>query len=45
MQIDKQMKVIALDIKDLFVNLPIQGILTDTKFWLNRNIIDNELMK
>ena len=31
MQIDKQMKIIALDIKDLFVNLPIQGILTTTK--------------
>jgi len=45
MQIDKQMKVITLDIKDLFVNLPIQGILTTTKFWLNRNIHDNELIK
>ena len=28
-----------------FVNLPIQGILTTTKFWLNRNIDDNELIK
>jgi len=45
MQIDKQMKVITLDTKDLFVNLPIQGILTTTKFWLNRNIHDNELIK
>ena len=45
MQIDKQMKVITLDIKELFVNLPIQGILTITKFWLNRNIYDNELIK
>ena len=45
MQTDKQMKVTALDIKDLFVNLPIQGILTTTKFWLNRNINDNELIK
>ena len=45
MQIDKQMKVITLDIKDLFVNLPVQGILTTTKFWLNTNIRDNELIK
>jgi len=45
MQIDKQMKVFTLDIKDLFVNLPIQGILTTTKLWLNRNIRDNELIK
>jgi len=45
MQIDKQMKIITLDIKDLLVNLPIQGILTTTKFWLNRNIHDNELIK
>jgi len=45
MQINKQMKVITLDMKDLFVNLPIQGILTTTKFWLNGNINDNELIK
>jgi len=45
MQIDKQMKVITLDIKDLFFNFPIQGILTTKKFWLNRNIHDNELIK
>ena len=45
MEIDKQMKVITLDIKDLFLNLRIQGFLTTTKFWLNRNIHDNELIK
>jgi len=45
MQIDKEMKVVILDIKDIFVNLPIQGILTTTKFWLYRNIHDNELIK
>jgi len=45
MQIDKQMKVITLDIKDFFVNLPIQGILTTTNFGLNRNIHYNELIK
>jgi hypothetical protein len=31
------MKIITLDIKDLYVNLPIQGILHTTKFWLSRN--------
>ena len=44
-QTDKQMKIITLDITDLFVNLPIQGILTTTKFWLNRNTNDSELIK
>jgi len=34
-----------LYIKVLFVNLPIKGILTTIKFWLNRNIHDNELIK
>jgi hypothetical protein len=45
LQIDKQMKVITLDIKDLFVSLPIQGILTTAKFWRNRNVLDKELIK
>ena len=45
MQNDEQMRVISLDIKDLYVNLPIQGILKTTKFWLNRNINDNKLIK
>jgi hypothetical protein len=33
---DEHMKIIMLDIKDLYVNLPIQGILQTTKFWLNK---------
>jgi len=41
LQIDKQLKEITLDIKDLFFNLPIQGILITTKFCLNRNIHGN----
>ena len=39
------MKVITLGIKNLFVNLLIQGVLKTTKFWLIRNIHDNELIK
>ena len=37
--------IITLDVKDLYVNLPIQGIIRTTKFWLNKNINDNELIK
>jgi len=29
--------MIALDIKDLYVNLPVQNILHITKFWLNKH--------
>ena len=27
----------TLDIKDIYVNLPIQNIINITKFWLNKN--------
>jgi hypothetical protein len=33
----EHMKIITLDIKDLYVNLPIQGILQTMKFWLNKH--------
>ena len=39
------MKVITLDIKDLYVNLPIKGIIHTAKFWLNKNGNTNELTK
>ena len=35
--IDEHMKIVSLDIKDLYVNLPIQGILQTTKFWLSKH--------
>jgi hypothetical protein len=35
--IGEHMKIITLDIKDLYVNLPIQGILQTTKFWVNKH--------
>ena len=35
--IDEHMKIITLGIKDLYVNLSIQGILQTTKFWLNKH--------
>jgi hypothetical protein len=39
------MKVITLDIKNLYVNLPIKGIIDTTRFWLNKNGNTNELTK
>jgi len=44
MEFDKEMKIINHVIKYLFVYLPIQGNLPTTKFWLIRNIIENELI-
>ena len=35
-QIDRNYKLITLDIKDLYVNLPIQSIMRTTRFWLNK---------
>jgi hypothetical protein len=31
------MKIVNLDTKDLYFNLPIQGILHTTKFWLTKH--------
>jgi len=36
-------KLITLDIKDLYVNLPVQGIIQITKFWLNKDSCDNTI--
>ena len=33
--INNQLKIISLDLKDLYVNLPMKNILNITKFWLN----------
>ena len=41
MQSNEQIKIIALDIKHIYVNLLIQGITQTTKFWQNKNINDN----
>jgi hypothetical protein len=35
--IDEHMKIVTLDIRDLCVNLPIQGILQTTKCWLSKH--------
>jgi len=31
------MKIITLDIKDLYVNLPTQGVINTAKFWLKNS--------
>jgi hypothetical protein len=37
LQVNKHMKIITLDIKYLFVNLPIQRIIQTTRFWLSKH--------
>jgi hypothetical protein len=36
-------KIITLDIKDLYVNLPKQGIIQSTIFWLDKNNINKKI--
>ena len=45
LQIDEKMRMITLDIKDMYVNLPIEGILQTTNFWLNRNSNNSKQVK
>ena len=39
------MKFITFDIKDLYVNLPIPGIMRTIRFWLNKQNNHNNQMK
>jgi hypothetical protein len=43
--IEKCHKMITLDIKDLHVNLPKEGIIQSTAFWLGKNMICSEIKK
>ena len=45
LQINEKMRTITLDIKDMYVNLPIEGILQTTNFWLNRNSNNSKQVK
>jgi hypothetical protein len=36
-------KIITLDFKDLYVNLPKQGIILSTIFWLDKNNINKKI--
>ena len=42
-QIRANHKIITLDINDLYVNLPRKGIIQVTRFWLDRNNINNTI--
>ena len=37
LQIHENIRIITLDIKDMYVNLPKPGILLTTSFWLNKH--------
>ena len=41
LQINEHMRIITLDIKDIYVNLPIKGIIQTAHFWLNKNNKNN----
>jgi hypothetical protein len=41
--LNEHMRIITMDIKDMYVNLPTIGILTATRFWLNKNNVDKKL--
>ena len=40
--INQYMKLITLDIKDLYTSLPTQGIIQTTKFWLRKKAYNKE---
>ena len=40
--INQHMKLITLDIKDLYTNLTTQGIIQATKFWLHKKAYNKE---
>ena len=37
LQINENMTLITLDIKDIYVNLPIRGIMQNVSYWLNKH--------
>jgi hypothetical protein len=41
--LNKDMRMITLDIKDMYVNLPTAGIIKATRFWLSKNNVDKIL--
>jgi len=44
-KINENSRIITLDIKDLYVNLPLNGIMHATKYWLNKNNNSEEVIK
>ena len=44
-QITNQHKMTTLDIKDLYVNVPIQSVINITRFWLNKTNNETTIIK
>jgi len=44
-QINENIRLITLDIKDMYVNLPITGIMQTARFWLNKHNNSNKQLK
>jgi hypothetical protein len=42
LQINEHMRLITLDIKDMYVNLPTTGIIQTANFWLNKHNSNNK---
>ena len=42
LQINENMRLITLDIKDMYVNLPITGIMQTANYWLNKHNKNNK---
>jgi hypothetical protein len=43
LQINENMRLITLDIKDMYVNLPITGIMQNARYWLNKHNHNKQL--
>jgi len=44
-KINENSRIITLDIKDLYVNLPLNGIMQATKYWLDKNKNSKDIME
>jgi allophanate hydrolase subunit 1 len=42
LKINEHVRIITLDIKNIYVNLPIKGIIQTARFWLNKNNKNNK---
>ena len=44
-KINENSRIITLDIKDLYVNLSLNGIMHATKYWLHKNNNSDDVIK
>jgi hypothetical protein len=45
LHINEHMRIITFDVKDMYVNLPTEGILQTTKYWLNKHNNDKKIIE